>query len=214
MSLERVLRGLLDWVAPARCPGCDTALPPGRVSFCSACDPLLEPLNLLAQPQHARALFAYGGPMAEAIKAIKYSGRTDFAHPLGQLVARHAHIWAGDVQYVVPVPLHPRRLRCRGFNQAVLFSRQLARSLGVPLAPHFLRRVRDTPPQATLRGDTRIANVRGAFRASLPRRAAPRSVLLTDDVTTSGATLAEASAAMRSAGVRHIHALALAKTMP
>jgi len=98
---------------------------------------------------------------------------------------------------VVPVPLHRRRLAERGFNQAALLGRPLARALGVPLVTGRLVRVRPTPPQAELAAAERRDNVRGAFAL---RRPLPDRVLLVDDVRTTGATLAEAAQTLTDAG--------------
>jgi ComF family protein len=116
------------------------------------------------------------------------------------------------VDVVMPVPLFSSRLRARGFNQAALLARPVARRLGLSLAVMALYRVRDTAEQAGIARTERALNVKGAFRARSPR--APGRVLLIDDVRTTGATLAAASDALLNAGYTSVHALALAGTPP
>lgn len=110
---------------------------------------------------------------------------------------------------VVPVPLHPSRERARGFNQA----RELARHLGVPLVD-VLRRVRRTAAQADLPAARRHANVRGAFTYDVrAQRVARLSLVLVDDVSTTGATLNACAAALLAAGVREVRALIAARAV-
>lgn len=199
-------QGLLACLSPLRCPGCDAESSPGP-GFCPACAPLLEPAPLeLQAPAPVAAGFAYGGPMADAIARLKYGGRTDLAPALGQLLASAALPYAGRVDCVIALPLFPRRLHARGFNQSALLARYAADALGVPLDSRVLWRVRDTAVQAGLTRERRISNVRGAFRA----RPIAARVLLIDDVHTTGATLASAASALEAAGCPEVIALALA----
>lgn len=195
--------GLLDLLAPRSCPGCDLDLPPGAMGACGACEPLLE---RLPRERGLDAPFAYGGPLADAIRRLKYAGRTDLAAPLGALFADACGAMNGRVDRVVPVPLHPSRLRARGFNQAALLAAPVARKLGVPLETHALRRVRATDAQAGLDASARADNVRGCF-VSRPVRG---RILVLDDVRTTGATFADVARALREAGAAEVLVLALA----
>ena len=201
---------LLQLLAPERCAACDALLDETEPAFCAACAPLLEPSSPEpdALPVGSPAAFLYGGPLATAIQRLKYAGRSELARPLGALLADYAVVFGGRVERVVPVPLHPSRLRERGFNQSALLARPVAQALGVPFDPHWLARVRPTRDQAGLARDARSQNLRGAFAARGAR--APR-VLLIDDVRTTGATLAEAAEALLRAGCEHVHTLALAR---
>jgi predicted amidophosphoribosyltransferase len=114
-------------------------------------------------------------------------------------------------QLVVPVSLHPSRLRSRGFNPAALLARSIARELGAPVDPTALIRVRDTPSQTGLDRSARRRNVRGAFCAR-PRLLAPPRVWLVDDVVTTGSTVAEAARALRRAGAKSVTAVCAART--
>jgi ComF family protein len=126
---------------------------------------------------------------------------------LAELMAAAAGAYGGLVDAVVPVPLHRRRLAERGFNQAVVIARPLARALGVPLVVGRLVRVRPTRPQVGLDAEARERNVRGAFRV---RRAVSGRVLLVDDVWTTGATLAEAARVLVDGGA-DVRTLTLAR---
>lgn len=112
---------------------------------------------------------------------------------------------------VVPVPLHPRRLRERGFNPAALLARWIAREHGLRFDAALLERVRATPSQTGLGRRARRVNVRGAF--AVPRDAhAPRAIWLVDDVVTTGSTLAECARTLRRAGAKQIVAICVART--
>lgn len=206
--MKPLLRGLLELVAPRSCPGCDAEASPSDADFCGACAPLLDRGE---RAGNAMAAYLYGGPMAEAVKRLKYGRRTELAPVLGMMLADRARELAGEVDAVVPVPLHPARLRARGFNQAALLARPVARALGVPLATSVLRRVRDTAPQAGLDAAARSVNVRAAFVARGVRWA---NVLLIDDVHTTGSTLAECATALTRAGAERVITLVLAKAEP
>jgi ComF family protein len=208
VPIPSIVRGLLDLIAPCECAGCDLTLPAGETGFCEACRPLLDRGR---RGPSSLAAYTYGGPMAVAIRRLKYSGRTELAAPLGALLADRAVEIAHEVDLVVPVPLHPARLRERGFNQASLLAGSVARALSLPLGTATLARIRDTPPQVRLPPAERTKNVRAAF-ASKP--ALDRRVLLIDDVRTTGATLAECSEALRKKGAARVFSLVLAGAEP
>jgi ComF family protein len=199
------VRGLLELVAPRPCVGCDVPLAPAEHELCGACAPLVD---LGERTGSAMAGYLYGGPMADAIRRLKYGRRTDLAPTLGAMLARRAIELAGEVEVVIPVPLHPARLRARGFNQAALIARPVANTLGVPLATSVLRRTRDTAPQAGLDAAGRVTNVRGAFAS---RDVSWKSALVIDDVHTTGSTLAECATVLARAGANRVITLVLAK---
>jgi ComF family protein len=152
----------------------------------------------------------YGGPLADALRSFKYGNRPEIGRVLSKLLATEALCYAGAIDRVMPVPLHPTRLRARGFNQAVTLARAVARELGVPLDTAGLRRLRPTRDQASLPRGQRITNLRSAFAA---RSVGQRSlrVLLIDDVRTTGSTLSAAARALSVAGYAEVHCLALAQ---
>lgn len=154
--------------------------------------------------------YIFEGALREAIHHLKYDRQARVAEPLGALLAQHLAAQRYRVDAIVAVPLHPERLRKRGFNQAQLLAQQLARQTRLPLLATEVVRVRQTAQQADLSRQARRANVADAFawRASTPP---PASVLVIDDVLTTGATVEAVAAALCRAGAREVHALALAR---
>ncbi|GAB4115240.1 MAG: ComF family protein [Sandaracinaceae bacterium] len=205
MPIDALLRGLLDLLAPPRCAACDAELDPGAAGFCGACAPLLEPLS---GAEATVAAYRYGGPLADAIRRYKYGGRAELAAVLGRLLVPAARARTAGLDAIVPVPLHPRRLRERGFDQASLLAGVVAEALGVARRLDLVRRVRPTPAQASLDRAGRLDNVRDAFVASVGAR--DLRILVIDDVRTTGATAGSVSAALLAAGARRVHSLALA----
>ena len=195
-------------LAPPRCAACDAPVPRLAV-FCPACASTVEAIG----PGDGEAAFVYGGALAQAIVRMKYESRPDLARPLGDLLWRALAPRAASLDdvLVVPVPLHPSRLAERGFNQSSLLARRVAGHLGAPFAALALARARDTPKQATLDREARLANVAGAFRVRDPTRVHGRAVLLVDDVCTTGATLAACSQALHAAGARAVATAVLAR---
>jgi ComF family protein len=197
--MRHLVEGFLGLLAPPRCVGCEE---PDRSVFCDTCESLLE------RAAASSAVLHYGGPIADAIHRFKYQDRSDLADALGSLMAEAAGRWSGRVDGVVPVPLHWRRRRSRGYDQAALLAKPIAKSLVVPALLRGLRRVRHTPSQVDLPYHARQRNVAGAFAPARLGRA--RRVLLVDDVRTTGATLNAASRALFMGGVDEVHTLVLA----
>ncbi len=159
-----------------------------------------------------RSATLYDAAVREALHAFKFSGKTALAAPLGDLLVE---VCASGLpvapDLVVPVPLHRARERERGFNQAGLLARRVARRLGAPLGTRALRRVRSTRAQADLGGAERRTNVRGAFAARTAAALAGRHVLLVDDVLTTGATVSECARVLIDAGALTVGALTVAR---
>lgn len=206
LTLSRALTGAaLDLLAPPRCAACDAPL--GRdAALCARCLDTLEPPAKL--PEGSSASFAYGGAIAEAIRATKYGPHPERLRALGRLIVEGLDRTAlADVEAVAPVPLHAARLRARGFDQAAVLAQAVARALGKPCDVSLLGRAVDTPHLAALDAEGRAEAVADAF--VLRRRAVPPVVLLIDDVRTTGATLDAAAAPLRAAGARvRTHVLA------
>jgi ComF family protein len=152
----------------------------------------------------------YGGAVETALHKLKYGGRGDLAAPLGHLLRRAARASNVRADAVVPVPLHPRRLVTRGYNQSALLGAEVASELRAPLDTRSLTRVRHTAQQIRLDRGARLANVADAFRVTSCRRLEGCRVVLVDDVVTTGATVAACARALRDAGVASVHALVVA----
>lgn len=178
----------------SRCPRCDRP-----AWLADAGGPCSECRNLGPPWQAVRALGPYDGLLRRLILRLKYGDEPYIATLLGRLLADRAAGWPREL-LVVPIPLHPARLRERGFNQALLLARALARASGRRLGPQVLRRSRAAPPQATLGAAARRLNVRYVFEPRPGCRLGGWPVLLVDDVLTTGRTLAAACVALRAAG--------------
>lgn len=152
----------------------------------------------------------YEGGLKRLIHALKFEGLDIAAAPAATRLADAVRCGgAGTLDAVVPIPSTRRRNRERGYDPAALIGEELARRLSLTLLP-ALRRVRETPPQSSLTAAERRSNVAGAFRALAS--AAGRSLLVVDDVMTTGATVFAASEALRSAGACRITVAVLART--
>ncbi len=195
-------------LAPPCCAACDE--PVGLLkAFCASCASTILPATHVRgrdERDGGRAAFAYEGALTRAIVRLKYERRPDLARPLGDLLWRALESQREALRdvIVVPVPLHATRLAARGFNQSTLLARRVARGLGAPLWALALRRLRDTPRQATLDRQARVVNVASAFVARRADRIRGRSVLLVDDVRTTGATLDACMSALALAGAARV----------
>lgn len=233
--------GLLHLIYPAACHVCDVPLPPEGGPFCDACRAALSRDPHATCPRCAgtvgpyshldhgclrcrtlRFPFAaavrlgpYREPLRQAILRMKQPGGEMLAELVGEFWAD----LAGDrlaglgADVVVPVPLHWLRQWQRGHNQSETLARGLATRLNLPLRPRWLRRVRHTPKQTLPRIDRR-ANVRGAFAARPVPELRGRTVLLVDDVMTTGSTASEAARALRAAGASRVVVAVLARATP
>jgi len=171
----------------------------------------------------ARAAGCYQGALRDMIHHLKYGGRVRLARPLGLLMyAVFEKTWApGHIDTVVPVPLHPRRFRRRGFNQAWLLLRHWPSFSDTPGEhPGQLRfqkaalvRQRSTQPQTGLGRQERLSNLRGAFALAPGTTVHGRTVLLVDDVMTTGATVDECARVLKAAGARRVDVLTVARAM-
>lgn len=219
-GVRRLADGFLSVVWAPPCAACDALLEhPTRGAVCPDC---WQRIELIAPPlcdacglPRTAAAGWYRGALRSIIRAFKYQGRRSLAEPLAALMREAGGPLLGSADLVVPVPLHPRRRWTRGFNQA----RDLALRLGPPVAD-VLRRTRYTRPQTALAAGRRRANVAGAFELSRggPCRmrypVAGRTVIVADDVLTTGATLEACARALRAAGARAVFGLTVARVAP
>jgi ComF family protein len=201
--------GQIRKVAHPRCPRCGVgfATDLGEDHLCSDC------LGGNGHFSKARALAHYEGIMPEIISRFKYRGDSRLAKPLGDLLADYGEpdFSFRDYLLVIPVPLHPHRLRRRGFNQSLLLARRISRRYSLPLNFTALRRLRATAPQTELSGAERQKNIRGAFAVFKEQTIAEKSILLIDDVFTTGATVEECAKVLLQAGANRVDVLTLAR---
>jgi ComF family protein len=195
--------GNLTPALPPRCPRCwEPRAGDGECLACQNRPPAFDAL---------RVAFVYQGLARELVHALKYRGMTALATRMGELLAEAARNHRLEADVIVPVPLSGLRNRTRGYNQAAALARAVGSELGLPVVAGALSRRRHTAPQARRAdAEARRANVAGAFVAR-PEAVAGQSVLLIDDVATTGATLSTCAAALREAGAGPIWALAFAR---
>jgi ComF family protein len=233
-----MLRTVIDLVLPPRCPGC-RAIVAGDGRFCLECWQQLQFITApmcarcgtpfehdrgagaecgpcLAEPPRyatARAALVYGGPARSVLLALKHGDRQHLARVMAPHMARAGVDMLGNDMLLVPVPLHRWRLWRRGFNQAALLAQALAKSSGAELAIDALLRVKPTPPSQGMGRAARARNVRGVFRVKDRNRVRGRSVVLIDDVLTTGATAEACARVLRRAGAREVHVLTFARVV-
>ena len=179
---------------------------------------LLSPAAMADPPvwSRARAVAAFDdGPARQLVHRLKYGDRLDLAPCLGRWMSRAGAELLEEADLLLPIPLHPRRLAARRFNQAALLALAVSQDCGLPWAGDALVRIKATPPQVGLSRLQRQANLQGAFR--VPDEALPRlrgaSVVLIDDVLTSGATTNAAARTLRRAGVAEVNVLTFARVV-
>jgi ComF family protein len=199
----RDCRDTINYVQDPTCPRCGIELGPHEqtTTRCANCR------NLPLRFDRAVAAARHTGATRHLVLALKFAMRKENAMPLARMLAARlvdTEI-AGRIQLIVPVPLHRRRRLERGFNQAECLAEELGRQLDLPVRLNCLRRVTDTPPQTmTLLPSERRANVKGAFAVRRGRGLEGKTVLLVDDVLTTGATTAECAGVLKHAGAQHV----------
>lgn len=205
---DACLAGFPELTGPV-CRACSKPFAPntGEDHFCEDC------LRRRPRYEALHAPYVYAENLMSAIHHLKYGARPLFAGSLGPLLGRYARkvMPDGGQMLVMPVPLHPKRLRERGFNQSLLLARHVAKSLRAPLDFMGLRRERHTLPQTGLSREERRKNMRRAFRLTPQAKVRGRTILLVDDVATTGNTLEECARVLRKAGSERVVCLVLAR---
>ena len=208
-GMKQLSAWLTDLIFPPQCGGC------GRVDFrwCETCFDDLQAIPVIfeSSPQEGLAGVGasglYDGVLKRAVQAFKYNGAVELAAPLAErlTVTLERRDWAFD--FIAPVPLSVNRLAERGYNQADLLGQRVAERMNIRYWPDALRRERDTEQQARLNVQQRADNVKDAFAAA---DAANQSVLLIDDVVTTGATLKACAEALKNARAAAVYAITAA----
>ncbi|MCX5494293.1 ComF family protein [Kaistia dalseonensis] len=240
LRLAGLGRALVDLALPPACMGCGR--PVARTgALCAACwgalrlieRPFCQRLAIpfgydigahalsaeaIADPppfDRLRAVAVYDTLSGKIVQGLKYHDRTELAAPIGQMMARAAAEFAGDVELIVPVPLHRRRLWRRRFNQSAMIGQAIAAAFGKPLSTDALVRLKATRRQVGLKPAERAANVQGAFRVPVAARPAVtgRHVLLVDDVYTTGATVKAATRALLRGGAKTVDVVVFARVV-
>ncbi len=238
-----LLHRVLNFFLPTACSYCRSSVGDSSVPyFCRSCwsdfslisgplcprcgKPFESPEALSHSPDHeclscrrqpprfdqSLSVGEFEGPLREAIHQFKYRPCRSLGAPLGAWMAEGVRM-ALRPDVVMPVPLHRKRLRQRGFNQSLLLAHGVSERSAILLSFDNLQRIRFTRPQVELSGEERMRNVSGAFALRHPAEVEGKQVLLIDDVYTTGATLSECAEVLKEAGASSVIALTLARTL-
>lgn len=198
-ALRRTLTRALT--PPRFCLLCNKVVRDRPYDLCAACEAQL-PFSTHSPRADGvddmRALFRYEAPINEMIARYKYQNTVMYADLFSKMMAANLTLDT-RIEAIVPIPLHPNRLKKRGYNQAALIARRIAHLLNLPYAPDLLLRRKDTVPQVGLSKSARQQNMRAAFAIPTKRTIPPTGILLIDDVTSTQSTLISASTALKRA---------------
>lgn len=224
---------MVQLLFPLRCPVCDDIVVPFGASVCPDCVQRLKRIQTpfcmkcgkqleeetreycsdCSKGQHyftrGRALYEYGS-VAGSIYRFKYGGRREYAQFYGKEIARHLHAELRQMapDLLIPIPLHPKRQRKRGYNQALLLAKSISGYTGIPLCGKILIRVKNTLPLKYLNPGERQNNLKKAFLI-LGNDVKCKTILLVDDIYTTGSTMDAAAAALLEAGAKKVYFVTL-----
>lgn len=212
---------LMSIFFPKHCPFCGRLMETHR-TYCEECEENLpwiswEPAGVCSESSFLTRLyvpFVYDGLAANAVKNLKFYNKRGYSRPLGSLLAQHIRRVDPDSHFdcIIPIPMTKQDIRKRGYNQSELIARFLGESLGIPMFKNRLIKVHQTHKQHQLNAEERTVNLDGAFALKNPEGLQEKSILLCDDVFTTGATLQEAAKTLKAAGVGKISAVVVAAT--
>ncbi|MBO6132833.1 MAG: ComF family protein [Lachnospiraceae bacterium] len=230
---------LLDIIYPRRCAVCDLVLPFGQKYICKACKLKLirvkeprcvkcgRPLTKIGE-EYCKActkarheftcglsLFMYNDAMRESIFRFKYGGRQEYAEFYAFAIAKYLkrEICGFNADAIIPVPLHESRLKERGYNQSELISERLGKLLDIPVQSHLVSRIKNTKPQKKLNSIERRKNLKKAFKYE--RNVVQlKSVIVFDDIYTTGSTIDSLSLVLKEAGVKNVFFITLSTGTP
>lgn len=203
------------------CEKCLNAIPLTPQSVCKKCGNILAAQQACHQCQlyplnHIDGIYSFapfeGHLIRPAIHGLKYKGYKVLAGPLGQLLIRAYHRYDITADVIIPVPLHQSRFKERGYNQSAALAKELSRILDIPLSTQILSRTRKTEVQARLTGKERRQNVYQAFVCHNSNSLQGRTILLIDDVCTTGFTMDACAAALKEGGAMCVWGLTVAKS--
>ncbi len=210
MRLPTPIQKGIDWFLDAlyppdaACFACNNEAALDSRGLCETCAPQINsPEQAFCPPPGIQAITAglfYSDALHSCIYHLKYGDAQYLARPLARLMRLPAGC---KPDFIVPVPLHPKRLRARGYNQSALLALEFSRMVDIPVSQSCLTRVRETKPQASLNKAERATNVSNAFSA---QGVQDKTILLVDDIFTTGHTLSACAAALRANGAAEVYA--------
>ncbi len=207
-SLCTLCRDTIEFNIPPFCFKCSRHLDPnGTGAVCRQCRDASHDFD------EAWAAVLYNREMRHLIHLFKYAGKTGLAKEFSRFIVSFLEQYSirlNGYDLVVPVPLHSSRMRERGYNQGELLSRQVAEAFALPCVPEILHRRRATEYQARLSPKQRWTNIDGAFRINYPERFKNKSILVVDDLLTTGTTASEIAKILKRSGAGRVGVLTLA----
>jgi competence protein ComFC len=211
-TLSKIREGILDILMPRKCLGCGK----DGSYICSACSLFLSELPMTEVEPSSVSVWEYEGIIEKAILKIKYDGCYDIINELVEKALDRVEINFLDDAVITYVPMYRKRERERGFNQAKLIAEKIGEKINRPVVG-LLEKIKDNPSQVGLGPKERLENVRDAFaysesleRSNLSKQ---QSVLLVDDVYTTGATMGECTRTLRKAGIKNIYGFTITRKM-
>ena len=232
---KAIWRGLLQGLTPAHCLVCAASVQEAasvcvvcwqklRILEAPVCDVMgtpfaydqgdgsvsAEAIAMAPQWRKARAAVLFDDTSKEIVHRLKYGDRTEAGMFMARLMARAGRHLIAETDVIIPVLLHWTRLWKRRFNQAAFLAQHVARASGKTYALMVLKRTRATPPQVGLDAEARRKSMRNAFAVSAHSKIKGRSVLVVDDVRTTGATISACVAKLQAAGATHVDVLTFA----
>lgn len=227
---KKIKTWILDLIYPVKCPFCGTVTGDGICEECRKriqkieepyCMKCGKPVQEKEQEycydcgrkahefEEGRGLWLHKSPVSDALYAFKYQNRRIYGEIFGRELAETygGYLRRKKVNLIIPIPLHRKKLRSRGYNQAEILARVLSEETGIPLETKLLVRQRATAPQKQLNDKARRKNIRGAFAAR--GTADGKNIVLVDDIYTTGSTLDEAARILRKAGAQNVFFLTI-----
>lgn len=203
----------IPWVLSPLCPLCGRPFTDSPHSIDHLCGECIASTYYF---DSARSAVAHAGIIRSRIHQFKFEAQLEWAPPLIELLQiAYARLGLPAPDLILPVPLHPKRLKKRGFNQSGLLAGELARKLRVPVSFNTILRKNPTQPQTRLNRRQRLENVKGAFELTETDKVRGRRILLLDDVFTTGTTLSECARILkRKGGASEVHAITVTRALP
>ncbi len=213
-TLIHIFKAFLDILFPQKCLGCGA----GKTPLCNACLAEFPPLYLPDNRKIFAATSYEDENVKKAIRLFKYHGVKTLAEPLAALIfertknAISKFIGKPEQALIIPIPLSPIKLRQRGYNQSELIGKSLSDKLSVKMRSDVLYKIKETPSQVEIKDrKKRLKNLEGAFAVKNPEKIKNKTIILVDDVITTGTTMNEARRTLTQAGAKQVIGIAVAK---
>lgn len=216
MNARKLFNSFVSIVLPSSCTSCNRALSVYPLPICHSCSRVLldltpKPVITYTKRCKVTSCTKYEKLMKTCVKSLKYGGNRNLLPLFNNIIASFS--LREKIDLIIPVPIHSSKLRERGYNQSELISSLLAEKLSLPVSTHTVTRTRRTSQQTGLSKKERMENLKGSFIVVDRLGVMGKSVLVVDDILTTGATMNECSKVLLEAGAKHVSGFTLAKTI-